>query len=175
MKHLSAAVLWALAGLVPGTALAQHEHQVSPYAGMEARDIKALSAEEVRQYLNGDGMGFALAAELNGYPGPRHTLELATQLELSADQHAAVSAAMELMLREARRLGEMIVSRERRLDRAFAGGAIDEAGLTAHTATIARLQGELRFVHLRAHVTVRRLLTSEQVHRYNALRGYGGR
>ena len=57
MKHLGGAVLMALV-LLPGPAQGQHQ----PYAGDEARDIKALSAEEVKQYLSGAGMGYAKPA-----------------------------------------------------------------------------------------------------------------
>ena len=32
----------------------------------------------------------ALAAELNGYPGPSHVLELADKLELSTEQRASM-------------------------------------------------------------------------------------
>ena len=64
----------------------------SPYAGQEARSIKALSADEIEGLLAGKGMGFAKAAELNGYPGPAHVLELAQQLRLSDEQTAATLA-----------------------------------------------------------------------------------
>jgi hypothetical protein len=43
----------------------------SPYSGQETREIKALSRDEISGYLSGDGMGFAKAAELNHYPGPK--------------------------------------------------------------------------------------------------------
>ena len=67
--------------LAPVTALAQ-----TPYAGMKTRTIKALSEKQVSDLNAGRGMGLALAAELNGYPGPSHVLELADKLELSSDQ-----------------------------------------------------------------------------------------
>jgi hypothetical protein len=54
----------------------------SPYAGDETREIKALSPQEVSDLLAGKGMGFAKTAELNGFPGPAHVLELASQLQL---------------------------------------------------------------------------------------------
>jgi hypothetical protein len=41
-----------------------------PYAGLEARAIKALSEQQIADLEAGRGMGMALAAELNGYPGP---------------------------------------------------------------------------------------------------------
>jgi hypothetical protein len=38
--------------------------------GMQSRPIKALSDQQVSDLRAGRGMGLALAAELNGYPGP---------------------------------------------------------------------------------------------------------
>ena len=58
----------------------------SPYVGQESREIKALSPQEISDYLSGKGMGLAKAAELNGYPGPAHVLELAAQLDLTPVQ-----------------------------------------------------------------------------------------
>ena len=60
----------------------------SPYAGQEARDIKALSPEDISAYEAGKGMGFAKAAELSGFAGPAQVLELASQLQLTPDQRA---------------------------------------------------------------------------------------
>jgi len=77
--------------LVAWPSAAQVTHH-TPYAGLESREIKALSAEEVRQLLEGEGMGLALAAELNGLPGPLHVLELADSLALTAAQRASVEA-----------------------------------------------------------------------------------
>ncbi|MDL1878575.1 hypothetical protein FBQ85_25940, partial [Cytophagia bacterium CHB2] len=71
--------LWpTIIALLAAPALAQHQH--SPYAGEESREIKSLSPQEIRMYLEGHGMGLAKAAELNHYPGPRHVMELAKQL-----------------------------------------------------------------------------------------------
>jgi hypothetical protein len=58
----------------------------SPYVGQESREIKALSPQEISDYLSGKGMGLAKAAELNGYPGPAHVIELAAELELTPEQ-----------------------------------------------------------------------------------------
>src|SRR4051794_23181782 len=69
----------------------------TPYAGMQARPIKALSEQQVADLAAGRGMGLALAAELNGYPGPTHVLELADRLELSADQRARIKALFQAL------------------------------------------------------------------------------
>jgi Spy/CpxP family protein refolding chaperone len=145
----------------------------APYAGQELRQIKSLSDEEVRAYLDGRGMGLAKPAELNGYPGPMHVLELAAKLELSEDQRARTQKAFEEMRAEAVRLGRLIVGKEADLNRAFAEGKVDANGLQQAVAEIARLQGELRVAHLRAHLTVKSLLSPRQVKRYDELRGYG--
>lgn len=161
------------------TARAQHDHAAQPaaqasYGALVGRETKALSDTQIAQYRNADGMGFALAAELNHYPGPRHALELADSLGLSAEQRTAIGGIRERMIAEARRLGESIVERERALGRAFASATISETELRALTGEVARLQGELRFTHLRAHVALRALLTADQIQRYDALRRYGG-
>ena len=57
--------------LAPVLAAAQHSgHRASPYAGFEQRAVKGLSADEIADLRSGRGMGLALVAELNGYPGP---------------------------------------------------------------------------------------------------------
>jgi len=50
----------------------------TPYAGMQMRSIKALSDQQIADLAAGRGMGLALAAELNGYPGPSHVLNWPT-------------------------------------------------------------------------------------------------
>jgi Spy/CpxP family protein refolding chaperone len=74
---------------------------------------------------------------------------------------------------EAVRLGRQIVERERALDAMFAKGEIDDAvKLRAATSEIARLQGDLRAAHLAAHLEMRRLLSPQQIKKYDELRGY---
>ena len=69
----------------------------SPYIGQESREIKALSEQEVDAYLNGKGMGYAKAAELNQYPGPRHVLDMAEQLDLTEEQSKKTQAVFDAM------------------------------------------------------------------------------
>jgi hypothetical protein len=171
MKAVS--LLFSLALLCPAIASAQHTH--SPYAGHQARAIKALSAEEVEGYLNGEGLGMALPAELNGYPGPRHVLQLAENLELSEGQGAAVHRIFDSMKSRAVELGARIVELERRLDEEFAARSITPAALDSLTEEIAQLQGRLRAVHLRAHLELAGVLTEAQLEEYDRLRGYAER
>jgi hypothetical protein len=75
--------LTALIICLLGARLLAADMPASPYAGQQARTIKALSDEEIAALRNGEGLGMAKAAELNGYPGPLHVLALAAQLELT--------------------------------------------------------------------------------------------
>jgi Spy/CpxP family protein refolding chaperone len=168
MRTSLAAVLAALS-----VTTASLPAQQSPYAQHTQREIKALSTEEVAGYLAGEGMGMALAAELNAYPGPKHVLELADSLALTEAQRAETQAVFDRMKMQAVRLGHEIVERERTLDRLFASGEITEEMLEALVSEIGVLTAELRYAHLRAYLAVKRLLTAEQATRYDALRGYG--
>ncbi len=96
MRFLVAAALL----FVAGSALAQQ-----PYAGLQNRSVKTLSEHQISDLNAGRGMGLALAAELNGYPGPIHAIELADQIHLSPDQVSKLKALFEAMKAETIRLG----------------------------------------------------------------------
>ena len=144
----------------------------SDYAPFTARAVKALSEQQISDLAEGRGMGLALAAELNGYPGPTHVLELAEPLRLSVQQTAQTKALLEKMRAETIPLGQEIIEEEGKLDQLFAQKAVTSATLAASTARIAVSQGQLRAAHLRYHLTMMDVLTSPQIVRYNELRGY---
>ncbi len=169
MKRL-ALTAFALS-LLASPALAQH---AQPYAGLQTRPIKALSAEQVADLQAGRGMGLALAAELNGYPGPAHVIELADELSLSAEQRQRAQDLLAAMKAETVPLGQQILAEEGALDRAFAAHTITPAALAADTEAIGATQGKLRAAHLKYHLAMLAVLTPDQVKRYDELRGYGG-
>ncbi len=159
----------ALAALA-GQAVAQQ----APYAGMEKRTIKAMSSARVADIKAGKGAGYALTAELNGYPGPRHVLDLAGELKLGPLQIKKTQLLFDTMQGEAKALGGEMIAREARLEALFAGGGIDEPALQTTVAAIAEIEGRLRATHLKYHLTMKSLLSPAQVASYNRLRGYGG-
>ena len=131
--------------LVSASVLAQDHH---PYAEMERRGIKGLSDEQVADLGAGRGMGLALPAELNGYPGPAHVLENADVLGLTADQRARTQALFHAMKAEAVAVGEQLIDQERKLDRLFADRRIDATSLEAITREIGLTEARLRQTHL---------------------------
>ena len=165
---------WTMAAFA-AIALAWPSHvaaQVSPYAGQQTREIKSLSAQEIDDLLNSRGMALAKAAELNGYPGPLHTLELASQLDLTPAQAIAIGEIKSRMAAAARPIGTEIIDRERTLDRQFAAAEVNKAQVEAETERLGSLQGRLRAVHLVAHLETKAILNTQQIARYNELRGY---
>ena len=148
------------------------QHAMSPYAGKEGSEVKALTAEEMKAYREGTGMGLARPAELNHYPGPRHALDMAAELGLTDAQTARLKAVFDRMHAEAVALGGKIIEKEKALDSRFASGSIDEKTLRGLTSDIAAIQAELRAAHLKAHLETKRILTADQVARYDELRGY---
>jgi len=81
-------------------------------------------------------------AEVNHYPSPAHALELAAQLELTAEQIGAPSA-------------------ER----------VNSAAFASAVRRLVRREGQYRLAHLEIHRRMRLVLTEEQIRRYVALRG----
>ncbi|MCG8604339.1 hypothetical protein MJD09_04985 [bacterium] len=144
----------------------------SAYAGEQKREIKSLSADEVQNYLSGHGMGFAKAAELNQYPGPKHVIELAKELELTRDQQMQTEQIYAEMHKEATRLGKIYVDLEKELDRMFAERRTRENLMRNLILGISRVRGEIRLTHLNAHLRMAQVLRSSQIAKYDALRGY---
>ena len=167
MRH-ALALFAVLASGLP--ALAQHQ----PYSGMETRAIKTLSDKDVADLGAGRGMGLALAAELNGYPGPLHAIELAERLGLSTDQVAKLKVLFESMKGEAIPIGAKLIEQERSLNDDFAKRTVTLASLETTTQQIGATQAALRAAHLKYHLATVAILTPDQVRRYNELRGYGG-
>lgn len=167
-------------------AFAQHVHETpsgngqaparqqprSSYAGMQDREIKALSGAQIADLRAGKGMSLALPAELNGYPGPLHVLELAAQLGLSDEQRRSTRQLAEQMKEEAAALGEQLIASEHALDRLFKERTAGMQSVQDATARAADAQARLRAAHLRYHLYMAGLLSRAQIDRYGELRGY---
>lgn len=162
-------VVLALTGLVGLSAYADE----APYAGQDMRTIKALAPERIEGLLKGAGLGYAKAAELNGWPGPLHVLELSDALALNADQHAKITSIRNAMLAKARPLGDDLIKAEIDLDALFTEEWPDASAVAEATAKVGAIDAELRAVHLAAHIDVKPLLTQHQQMVYAQHRGYG--
>jgi hypothetical protein len=158
--------------IMQGHSPAAAAQAASPYAGMKRRSVKALSDQQIADLEAGRGMGLALAAELNGYPGPAHVLELADALRLSDEQRTRTKALFEAMKSETIPIGEQVIASEMALDRLFAERRVTRASLDDAISRIGTAQSALRAAHLRYHLSMMEILSPIQTSRYVELRGY---
>jgi hypothetical protein len=170
MKH-ALALAALLAALLAAPAAAE---TARPYAGLEARAVSTLSAEDVAALEAGAGWGLALPAELKGVPGPAHVLEAAEALGLTDDQRAAVTAVFERMRAAAQEKGRAYIAAEAAVDALFRDGTATAETVADATAEAGAALAALRTVHLSAHLETAPLLTRHQIHLYAQARGYGG-
>lgn len=155
-----------------GSGSGSGSHASAPYAGLDKRQVSSFSDEEIMSLLDGRGMGFALPAELNGYPGPMHILELAAELQLSEAQKQQVQAIFDRMKARARAAGTSYVEAEKALDQAFRSGTADSATIGRLAREADQMRAEKRLAHLDAHLESAPVLTPEQRIKYAELRGY---
>lgn len=168
-RMLKIGVLIVFLGGGAGSSAGQHQ---SEYAGQEHRPIKSLSSDDLEDLRNGRGWGLAKAAELNGVPGPVHLLEMGEEIGLSDTQLEQIEALYAAMKERAIPLGLKLIELEGELDAAFVNRTADEAGLARLLEQIGGVYGDLRYVHLSAHLRTPDILTPEQIEKYNELRGY---
>lgn len=178
MKNTYALSLVLLAALSTPAMAQHHGHHghhaahSSPYAGMQNRAIKALSEEQIAGLQAGKGMALAMPAELNGYPGPAHTLELAAELQLTDEQATRTQQLFADMEAQAKAAGLEVIEAERALDTLFRDKQATPEAVSAAVTKAALAQGKLRETHLRYHLSMMDVLTAEQIAAYNQLRGY---
>ena len=162
-------ILFFICTLCTSGILAQHK---TGHISDLKNEIKALSNEQVSGYLNGDGMGLAKAAELNHYPGPKHVLEFSEELNLTEEQVNKTNNLTIEMKENAISLGNQIIEKEKELDSLFSKSIAEEKIVQSLLIAISKLNGELRFVHIKAHLKQKEILSNEQINLYDKLRGY---
>ena len=143
---------------------------ISPGKAAEAAHHACLDQERAA-LERGEGFGMALAADRNGFPGPRHVLDLKAELKLTPEQQSAIEDLFRRMKQRALARGKEVLVAEQKLETLFAAKR-PEAELREQAFRAATLRAELRWVHLSAHLTTQKLLSPEQLAAYQQLR-YG--
>ena len=142
------------------------------YESLLYTEIRGISEDDIEGYRAGAGLGFALPAELNGYPGPRHILDFSDELKLNSDQLEEIQGLYDEMLPQAIDLGEQILQAEAELELAFREETITPEYLETQLDFIEGLRSGLRYVHLSTHLSTITILTTHQIQQNNVLRGY---
>jgi Spy/CpxP family protein refolding chaperone len=154
--------------LAAETSLSWGQHGHGHPGGHQA--AQACADEFDRVVSEGRGFGMAFAADQNGYPGPMHVLELRDRLKLTTDQEAKARALMHAMFAESKPKSARLLDAEATLRRLFADRTADDTAVRAAVAEVERARGEVRLLHLLAHLRTRDLLTEDQRRIYHEAR-----
>jgi Spy/CpxP family protein refolding chaperone len=141
---------------------------ISPGKAVQAAHHAYLDQERAA-LERGEGFGMAMAADRNGFPGPRHVLELKAELKLTPEQQSAIEDLFRRMKQRALARGKDVLVAEQKLETLFAAKR-PEAELREQAFRAATLRAELRWVHLSAHLAAQKLLSPEQLAAYQHLR-----
>ncbi len=144
---------------------AQHAHQAS--AAMQ--NHHSCLEDERASIERGEGLGMGMVADRSGYPGPRHVLDMAADLHLTAGQRSAMEKAFAAMHEKAVARGKEFFEAQNRLEQMFRDGR-PEADLREQAFRVDSIHAELRWIHLSAHLAAQKILTPEQIVLYTHLR-----
>lgn len=166
------ALLIAAPGNISNAARAGTQAQQTHTQHAASADMKqhhACLEEERASIERGEGFGMAMAADHAGYPGPRHVLDLAGELKLTAEQRAAMEKIFAAMHEKAIARGKELLESEARLEQMFRDGR-PEADLREQSFRVDSIHAELRWIHLSAHLAAQKVLTPDQIALYTRLR-----
>jgi Spy/CpxP family protein refolding chaperone len=104
-----------------------------------------------------------MIAMMNGYPGPKHVLEMGDELELTAAQRESIGTIYGKVKAESVKLGTELVEKDEALAALFTSGSVSTKDVEKRSREIGELQGRLRAAHLNAHVQTHAELTPAQL------------
>jgi len=171
------AALFVAVALVSSSAVAQeggdsdmskgrmHQMHGQAEGGMQGMGgmLSGVSEQEKEALLKGGGLGAGMIAMMNGYPGPKHVLEMGDELELTDAQRESIGTIYGKVKAESVELGTELVEKDKALAALFTSGSVSTKDVEKRSREIGELQGRLRAAHLNAHVQTHAELTPAQL------------
>lgn len=133
--------------------------------------LSGISSQEKEALLAGSGLGAGMIAMMNGYPGPKHVLEMGDELGLTAEQKEEIGTLFAERKASFVEMGRELVEKDEELTAMFASGSVNTGDVEKLSREIGQLQGELRAGHLNAHVLTWEALTEAQREKLASTRG----
>jgi hypothetical protein len=143
-------------------------HTVDVERRLDTLIPRGLCVAEAEALRMGYDIGGSATAEAVGLPSPERAIELANELTLNVGQIEEINALWNVELVNSRRLGRSIIEQEAKLDSVFATQPRDWM-VRPIVLEIGRLQTELRYVHLRARMRMKDVLSPTQQRRYASM------
>lgn len=131
--------------------------------------VRTLTYQQYQAYIKGEASNdMASVAEMNHYPMPDRVLKLRNELDLSPIQIKKIGEINTYMHRRRLQTGGSIVTNERTLDSLFRHNKLDEGSLTFFSNRYGLYQGELRNAILQACLATQKLLSPQQIARFES-------
>ena len=121
--------------------------------------------------MKGAGLGAGMIAMMNGYPGPKHVLEMGDELELTAEQRESIGTIYGNVKAKSVELGTELVEKDEALAALFTSGSVSTGDVEKLAREIGELQGRVRAEHLNAHVETFDALTPAQREQLSSMQG----
>lgn len=179
------AALFVAVALVSSSAVAQeggdsdmskgrmHQMHGQAEGGMQGMGgmLSGVSEQEKEALLKGGGLGAGMIAMMNGYPGPKHVLEMGDELELTDAQRESIGTIYGKVKAESVKYGTELVEKDEALAAMFTSGSVDTGDVEKLAREIGELQGRVRAEHLNAHVKTYDALTPAQREKLSSMQG----
>ena len=132
--------------------------------------VRTLTDAQYTAWQNGtDLANHAYVAELNRYPQPDKVLKLKKELDLSPIQINKLNDVIKMLKLKKTEVGISVIRNERTLDSLFRTGRLDEGSIIFYGNRYGLYEGEYRTALLIACFNTRRLLSDQQLKKFEAL------
>ncbi len=132
--------------------------------------VRTLSYQQYQSYLKGEaGEDLARVAELNHYPLPDKVLKYKAELDLSPIQIKKITEANDYLRRRRLQIGGSVIDTEKKLDSLFKHNKVQDGNVIFYTNRYGLYQGELKNAMLQACLSTQKLLSQQQISKFEAL------
>lgn len=132
--------------------------------------IRSLSDKQYNNYLKGTGMeSLAYVAEMNHFPLPDEVVKYKKELDLSPSEIKQLNDVVKFLQMKKTEIGESAIRNERMLDSLFRTRKADEGTVIFYGNRYGLYEGEYRTVLLQACLRTEKILTPQQIRRFEAL------
>jgi hypothetical protein len=131
---------------------------------------RTLTYQQYQAYIKGEAdESMARVAEMNHYPMPDKVLKWKNELDLSPIQVKKITEAYTYMHRRRLQIGGSIVDTEMKLDSLFKNNKMDDGRLIFWAGRYGAYRGELLNAMLYACLSTQKLLSQQQMAKYESL------
>ena len=132
--------------------------------------VRTLTYQQYEGLLKGEAdEDMARVAEMNHYPLPEKVLKYKYELDLSPVQVKKLTEAKDYLHRRRLQIGGSIIDTEHMLDSMFRYNRVQDGSLIFYTNRYGLYQGELKNAFLQACLSTRKLLSDQQMAKFESL------